>query len=104
MQVACIVHASYIDGEAGNMYLPVVGGCDTVSCLRLTESYPACAPFMEKLFSVCSRFNAFALTHEEIALFCAVLLNMPGNRTSSSSDYNPGDLQGFLSGSGAISK
>ena len=75
MQVACVVYASLIDSSKNTVYLPGVGN---VACDDMKASFPLAFPFLATLFQFAAVFNAFRLTQMEVALFCAVLLVVPG--------------------------
>ena len=76
-QVACVVHAGFIDGAENVMYLAMPSGC-TVARDQLKASFLLGENFIELLFNFSIRFNAFNLTHDELALFSALMLMMPG--------------------------
>ena len=49
-----------------------------VSSARLKSSFELASMFVDLIFSFSTRFNAFRLTQEETALFCALMLISPG--------------------------
>jgi len=79
-QVACVIHAAYVDGDAGVMFLPTSAHSVShiVSRARLRSAFELAATFVDLMFSFSARFNAFRLTQEETALFCALMLILPG--------------------------
>ena len=79
IQVACVIHAAYVDGDTDVMFLPATSNtCSMVSRARLKSAFELGATFVDLVFGFSARFNAFRLTHEETALFCALMLISPG--------------------------
>ena len=61
------------------MFLPTAtSSCSVVSRDRLKSAFELGATFVDLMFSFSTRFNAFRLTQEETALFCALMLISPG--------------------------
>jgi len=74
-----VVHAAFIDGDASVMFLPTTtSNCSIVSRARLKSSFEVAATFVDLMFGFSARLNAFRLTQEETALFCALMLITPG--------------------------
>jgi len=80
LQVACVIHAAYVDGDTDVMFLPAATSstCSMVSRARLKSAFELGATFVDLVFGFSTRFNAFRLTQEETALFCALMLISPG--------------------------
>ena len=72
-----MVHAGFIDGTTDIMYLSMPSGC-TVTRDQLKASFLLGENFIELLFNFSIRFSAFNLTHDELALFSALMLITPG--------------------------
>jgi len=79
-----VIHAAYIDGDTGAMFLPTTTStCSIVSRACLKSAFELGATFIDLMFGFSTRFNAFRLTQEETALFCALMLISPGITSSS---------------------
>ena len=61
------------------MFLPTTAsGCSVVSLARLKSAFELGATFVDLIFGFSTRLNAFRLTQEQTALFCALMLISPG--------------------------
>lgn len=67
------MHSSFVDAKANVMYLPALSGF-RVGRDQLKASFLLGESLVDLLFVFASRFNAFQLNEEEIALFCALIL------------------------------
>jgi len=79
LQVACVIHAAYIDIDGGVMFLPTTSSASCiVSRARLKSAFELGATFVDLMFGFSMRFNALRMMQEETALFCALMLISPG--------------------------
>ena len=77
VQVACVVHSAFVDGDRNCLLLSTQNGC-TVTRDQLKASFLLGESFIELMFNFSIRFNAFQLTQGEVALFSALMLITPG--------------------------
>ena len=76
VQVACVVCAPFIDGDSNTIYL--LGNSTIVRREDMKKGFPLGEHFVELLFNLSIRFNAFQLHDTEKALFSALVLISPG--------------------------
>ncbi|XP_076451081.1 uncharacterized protein LOC143286974 [Babylonia areolata] len=74
-EVACVVCAPFIDGESNTIYL--LGNSTIVRREDMKKGFPLGEHFVELLFNLSIRFNAFQLHDTEKALFSALVLISP---------------------------
>lgn len=74
-EVACVVCAPFIDGESNTIYL--LGNSTIVRRDDMKKGFPLGDHFVELLFNLSVRFNAFQLHDTEKALFSALVLISP---------------------------
>ncbi|XP_064639409.1 uncharacterized protein LOC135494959 isoform X2 [Lineus longissimus] len=74
-EVACVIHANFIDGETNTMFM--LGSGMVFTRDQLKQTFLMGENFVELMFNFSVRFNAFKLTSTEIALFCALMLITP---------------------------
>ncbi|KAL8565098.1 hypothetical protein ACOMHN_005301 [Nucella lapillus] len=74
-EVACVVCAPFIDGESNTIYL--LGNGTIVRREDMKKGFPLGEHFVELLFNLSIRFNAFQLQDTEKALFSALVLISP---------------------------
>ncbi|KAJ8318218.1 hypothetical protein KUTeg_003309 [Tegillarca granosa] len=74
--VACVVHSKFIDADTNTMF--VTSKNVLVKREEMKCGFPLGEHFVELLFSLCIRFNAFKLVDAEKALFSALVLISPG--------------------------
>ncbi|XP_076458084.1 uncharacterized protein LOC143291852 [Babylonia areolata] len=74
-EVACVVCAPFIDGESNTIYL--LGNGAIVRREDMKRGFPLGEHFVELLFNLSIRFNAFQLQDTEKALFSALVLISP---------------------------
>ena len=75
-QVACVVHAQFIDGDSNTIFLE--GHNTLVKREDMKHGFPLGEHFVELMFNLCIRFNTFKLGDPEKALFSALVLISPG--------------------------
>ena len=75
-QVACVVCAPFVDGDSNTIYL--LGNSTIVKREDMKKGFPLGEHFVELLFNLSIRFNAFQLHDTEKALFSALVLISPG--------------------------
>ena len=76
LQVACVVCAPFVDGDSNTIYL--LGNSTIVKREDMKKGFPLGEHFVELLFNLSIRFNAFQLHDTEKALFSALVLISPG--------------------------
>ena len=77
LQVACLVHSAFMNKEGTHVFLSTPeGNCIAKSVLK--SSFPNGHEFIDRLFVFASKFNAFELTDQEVAIFSALMLICPG--------------------------
>ncbi|XP_041362946.1 uncharacterized protein LOC121378724 isoform X2 [Gigantopelta aegis] len=74
-EVACVVCAPFVDSETNTIFL--VGNGMLVTREEMKCGFPLGEHFVELLFNLCCRFNAFKLHESEKALFSALVLISP---------------------------
>ena len=74
--MACIVHSVFIDTETDAMFVP--GKNFLVTRKDMKKGFPLGEHFVELLFNLCVRLNAYGLDDTEKALFSALVLISPG--------------------------
>ncbi|XP_052781742.1 uncharacterized protein LOC128218187 isoform X2 [Mya arenaria] len=74
-EVACVVHAQFIDAESNTIYLD--GHSALVRRDEMKCGFPLGEHFVELMFNLCIRFNTFRLGDAEKALFSALVLISP---------------------------
>lgn len=74
-EVACIVHSVFIDTETDAMFVP--GKNFLVTRKDMKIGFPLGEHFVELLFNLCIRLNAYHLEDTEKALFSALVLISP---------------------------
>ena len=78
LQVACVIHAVFVDGENNVLLLSVDTKETSVKRDQLKSSFILAENFIDLMFNFSSRFNSFNLTETEIALFGSLMLITPG--------------------------
>ena len=76
LQVACVIHSKFIDADTNTMF--VAGKTILVCRDDMKVGFPLGEHFVELLFNLCTRFNAYKLIDTEKALFSALVLISPG--------------------------
>ncbi len=76
LQVACVVCAPFVDVDTNTIYL--LGNNSLVSREEMKTGFPLGEHFVELLFTLSIRFNAFRLQESEKSLFSALVLISPG--------------------------
>lgn len=76
LQVACVVHAQFVDAESNTIFLE--GHNTLVKRDDMKCGFPLGEHFVELMFNLCIRFNTFKLGDPEKALFSALVLISPG--------------------------
>ncbi|XP_074647621.1 uncharacterized protein LOC141903411 [Tubulanus polymorphus] len=74
-EVACVIHANFIEGDTNSMFL--LGSGLQFTREQLKSTFFMGENFVELMFNFSIRFNAFYLNSKEIALFCALMLITP---------------------------
>ncbi|KAL5018622.1 hypothetical protein ScPMuIL_004344 [Solemya velum] len=74
-EVACIVHSPFFEAETNTFF--VFGSDVLVTREEMKNGFPLGEHFVELLFNLCLRFNAFGLRDAEKALFSALVLISP---------------------------
>ena len=75
-QVACVVCAPFVDSESNSIFL--LGNSSIVLRDEMKCGFPLGEHFVELLFNLSIRLNAFNLRNSEKALFSALVLISPG--------------------------
>ena len=88
-QVACVIHANFIDEDSNSMFM--LGNGLVFTRDQLKQMFLMGENFVELMFNFSIRFNAFRLKSDEIALFCALMLITPGEDTPF--DFRSCDLE-----------
>ncbi|KAK3089221.1 hypothetical protein FSP39_001853 [Pinctada imbricata] len=74
-EVACVIHSKFIDSDTNTMF---VAGKTILVCREdMKVGFPLGEHFVELLFNLCIRFNAYKLIDTEKALFSALVLISP---------------------------
>lgn len=92
-EVACIVHSVFIDTETDAMFVP--GKNFLVTRKDMKIGFPLGEHFVELLFNLCVRLNAYHLEDTEKALFSALVLISPDRQGLKKRD-NVSKLQELL--------
>ncbi|XP_063446105.1 uncharacterized protein LOC134725831 [Mytilus trossulus] len=92
-EVACIVHSVFIDTETDAMFVP--GKNFLVTRKDMKVGFPLGEHFVELLFNLCVRLNAYNLEDTEKALFSALVLISPDRQGLKKRD-NVSKLQELL--------
>ncbi|XP_069124454.1 nuclear receptor subfamily 1 group D member 2-like isoform X1 [Argopecten irradians] len=74
-EVACVVYSQLIDSETNMMF--VLGKNILIKREEMKMGFPLGEHFVELLFNLCMRFNAYTLCDAEKALFSALVLISP---------------------------
>ncbi|KAK6170120.1 hypothetical protein SNE40_018592 [Patella caerulea] len=74
-EVACVVCAPFVDADSNTIYL--LGNGTLVTRDEMKIGFPLGEHFVELLFNLCNRFNAFKLLDSEKALFSALVMISP---------------------------
>ncbi|XP_071106579.1 nuclear receptor subfamily 1 group D member 1-like [Haliotis cracherodii] len=74
-EVACVVCAPFVDVDTNTIYL--LGNNSLVTREEMKTGFPLGEHFVELLFTLCIRFNAFKLQESEKSLFSALVLISP---------------------------
>ena len=86
-EVACIVHASYIDGKTNCLYIESSTGQSSITRDEFKAAFALGDSFIDHLFNFSSRLNAFTLTGNETALFAALILLAPERQGLQSKEH-----------------